>query len=255
MARNSGRKAPLSPELLATLQPDSNESTPLYLQLRASLAKAIREGVFQPSEALPSERDLCEALSISRITARKAIEALAAEGLIVRRQGSGNYISPRLEQPLLKLTGFTEELRQRGFQPSSLWIRRNLAVALPEEALALGLSPASEIARLERVRRADDVPMAFEVSALPAELVPNPEEITDSLYGYLEEHNAAPVRALQHIRAINAAPRHAELLSISPGHALLYITRVAYREDGRAIEYTQTFCRSDYYDLIAELRR
>jgi len=255
MARNSGNKTVLSPALLAALQPNGAESTPLYLQLRGSLARAIREGVFQPSEALPSERDLCEALGISRITARKAIEALADEGLIVRRQGSGNYISPRLEQPLLKLTGFTEELRQRGFVPSSLWIKRGFAVAVPEEALALSLSPSTQIARLERVRRADEVPMAYEISALPAEIVPDPGAVEDSLYRYLEEHGATPVRALQHIRAINASARHAELLSIPTGYALLYITRVAYRDDGRAIEYTQTFCRSDYYDLIAELRR
>ena len=180
---------------------------------------------------------------------------MAEDGLIVRKQGSGNYISPRLEQPLLKLTGFTEELRQRGFVPSSKWIKRGLAIAMPEETLARGLSPSTQIARLERVRYADDVPMAYELSGLPTEILPEPGAVEDSLYRYLEVHGEVPVRALQHIRAINASARHAELLSIPKSHALLYITRVAYREDGRAIEHTQTFCRSDYYDMIAELRR
>lgn len=255
MARKGTDKNSLSPELRAELTPSASETTPLYIQLRIALASAIRRGVFRTSEALPSERELCEALGISRITARKAIDALAEEGLIIRRQGSGNYISPRLEQPLLKLTGFTEELRQRGFVPSSQWIKRLTSHALPEEALALGLSPAAPVARLDRVRRADKVPMAYEVSVLPAEIVPDPAAVEDSLYRYLEERGTPPVRALQHIRAINASAQHAELLSVNPGYALLYITRVAYREDGRAIEYTKTYCRSDYYDLIAELRR
>lgn len=255
MARRSAARNQLSPELLAALQAKESDATPLYVQLRVALAQAIRQGVFRAAEALPSERDLCEALGISRITARKAIEGLADEGLIVRRQGSGNYISPRLEQPLLKLTGFTEELRQRGFVPSSQWIKRLLSHALPEEALALGLSPSAPVARLERVRRADKVPMAYEVSVLPAEIVPDPAAVEDSLYRYLEERGTPPVRALQHIRAINASPQHAELLEVANAYALLYITRVAYRDDGRAIEFTKTYCRSDYYDLIAELRR
>jgi len=255
MARRGADRNLLSPELRAALKPSESGNTPLYIQLRIALADTIRRGLFRASEALPSERELCEALGISRITARKAIDALAEEGLIVRRQGSGNYISPRLEQPLLKLTGFTEELRQRGFVPSSQWIKRVLSHALPEEALALGLSPTAPVARLDRVRRADKVPMAYEVSVLPAEVVPEPAAVEDSLYRYLEERGTPPVRALQHIRAINASAQHAELLSVNTGYALLYITRVAYRDDGRAIEFTKTYCRSDYYDLIAELRR
>ncbi|WP_341676671.1 GntR family transcriptional regulator [Niveibacterium sp. SC-1] len=255
MARKGSGAAVTVDAIYARLLPDAQDSTPLYLQLHRALAAAIRDGVFQPSEALPSERVLAERVGVSRVTARKAVDALADDGLIVRRHGSGNYISPRLEQPLLKLTGFTEELRQRGFVPSSRWLRRIMGAALPEEALALGLSPATRVARLERVRLADDVPMAYEVSALPAEVLARPQDVEDSLYRHLEGLGCAPVRALQHIRAINASPRHAELLDIPNGQALLYITRVAYGADERAIEYTQTFCRSDYYDLIAELRR
>ena len=241
--------------LLAGIGLDPGASPHLYLQVRNGLARLIRERRFGVNEALPSERTLAEKLGISRVTARKAIDALVGEGLIVRRHGSGNYIAPLLEQPLTRLTSFTEELKQRGFEPRSRWIRRVVGAARTDELVALGLSPGARVARLERVRLADETPMAYETSALPTSILADPEAVKDSLYTYLAERDLAPARALQHIRAVNASALQAELLAIPLGQALLFITRVAYRADGMAIEITHTWCRSDYYDFVAELRR
>lgn len=242
-------------DLATALALDANAATPLYLQVRNGLARLIREGHFGHDDALPSERALAEQLGISRVTTRKAIDALAGDGLILRRQGSGNYVAPLLEQPLTRLTSFTEELTQRGFVPSSRWIKRGLAVALPEEMVAFSLSPGARVARLERVRLADQTPMALESSALPVDVLPDPEAVQSSLYTFLADRRQTPVRALQHIRAANATARQAELLSIPEGRALLFITRFGYAEDGRCIEISHTWCRSDYYDFVAELRR
>ena len=241
--------------LFAELGLDPAASTHLYLQVRNGLARLIRERRFSVDDALPSERVLAEKLGISHVTARKAIGALVDEGLIVRRHGSGNYIAPLLEQPLTRLTSFTEELKLRGFVPRSRWVRRFVGAALTEEMVALSLSPGARVARLERVRLADETPMAYETSALPMTILADPEAVKDSLYLYLAERNVAPVRALQHIRAANATARQAELLGIPLGQALLFITRVGYLDDGRAVEITHTWCRSDYYDFVAELRR
>jgi GntR family transcriptional regulator len=257
MAKAGARKAeprePAGP--LSAVRVDPDDSTPLYLQVRKGLVRAIKDGIFKPEEALPSERDLSEMLGVSRVTARKAIDALSREGVIVRRHGSGNYIAPMLEQPLSRLSSFTEELSQRGFTPSSRWLRRQLAPATGDELLSFGLSPGAQVARLDRVRLADGVPMAFEASVLPAAFVAAPEEVKDSLYVYLKEHGFEPARALQHFSAVNASVRQARLLSIPEGAALVHVTRVAYLADGRMVESTQTFCRSDYYDFVVELRR
>ena len=248
--------APLSPEhLRAELNLDPQAAQHLYRQISNGLARLIREHKFRVDEALPSERMLSELLGISRITARKAIDALVCDGLVVRRHGSGNFIAPRLEQPLTRLSTFTEELKQRGFQPRSQWLRRFIGTAQTEEIIALGLPPGAHVARLERVRLADDTPMALEYSALPALILPHPERVEDSLYSHLAAHGHEPVRALQHIRASNATERQAGLLAIPPGQALLFITRFSYQADERPIEITHTWCRSDYYDFIVELRR
>ena len=234
---------------------DPDAATPLYLQVRNGLARLIRAGRFGSDDALPSERNLAERLGISRVTTRKAIDALSADGLIRRRHGSGNYVAPILEQPLTRLTSFTEELTQRGYVPSSRWVRRSVGAASPEELAVLGLSPGARVARLERIRLADATPMAFEASALPTSVLPKPEAVKDSLYALLAERKQMPVRALQHIRAANATARQAELLALPAGQALLFVTRVAYAADGRCIEITHTWCRSDYYDFVVELRR
>lgn len=236
-------------------KPDSHDSSPLYLQLSRKLEQCIREGHYKPDEALPSERVLAESLNLSRVTTRAAINQLVEQGLIIRRQGSGSYIAPRFEQPLSYLTSFSEELRRRGYTPSSRWVHRQIVLATIDEQMSLGLPSGGKVARLERLRLADDVVMALEVSALPQHILPNPAAVEGSLYEYLSLSHHAPVRALQHIRALNAQPRLAEQLGIPERQAVLFITRIGYLESGQAVELTHSYCRSDYYDFVAEMRR
>jgi len=238
-----------------TFDPDPRDSSPIYLQLSRRLAQLIREGHYKPDEALPSERLLAETLNVSRVTARSAIDQLVNQGLIVRKRGSGNYIAPMLEQPLSQLTSFSEELQRRGYQPSSRWLERKVDAAQTDEQLTLGLSPGARVVRLERLRLADDVIMAYEMSVLPVSVIADPMAVNTSLYEYLDSIQKAPVRALQHIRALNAQPRLAEQLGIPDRQAVLFITRIGYLESGQAVELTHSYCRSDYYDFVAEMRR
>lgn len=242
-------------DLRFAFAPDPRAASPLYLQLAQKLGAAIREGRYRADEALPSERTLSDSLGVSRVTARKAIDQLVEQRLIVRRRGSGNYIAPRLEQPLSNLTSFSEELQRRGFAPSSRWLSRAVSVAAPDEQFSLGLPTGARVARLERLRLADDVVMAYEVSVLPEQLLPDPEQVDTSLYAHLTALGRSPVRALQHIRALNAGRDIAGFMALPVGHALLFITRVGYLESGQPVELTHSYCRSDYYGFVAEMRR
>jgi GntR family transcriptional regulator len=236
-------------------QPDITDNSPLYMQVARKLIRDVRDGRYQVDQALPSERVLSEQLDVSRVTARKAIDQLVEQGLVVRRRGSGNYIAPRIEQPLSNLSSFSEQLQQRGHQPRSHWLCREVLIAEADEQLALGLSPNTRVARLERLRLADDVVMAYEVSVIPATVLPRPEAVHSSLYAHLDKTGHMPVRALQHIRAMNASARLAGQLDIPEGQAVLFITRVGYLESGQAVELTHSYCRSDHYDFVAEMRR
>ena len=236
-------------------KPDAADSTPLYLQLARHLAEAIREGQYRPQEALPSERVLSESTQLSRVTTRKALDQLAEQGLIVRRQGSGNYIAPHLEAALSRLTSFSEELRRRGYAPGSRWISRAITPATREEARLLELSPETRVARLKRLRLADDVVMAHEESILPASVLAKPESVGSSLYEHLARSRKAPTRAVQRIRAVNAPARLASQLGVPAGHAVLYITRIGRLDSGEIVELTISHCRSDFYDFVAEMAR
>jgi GntR family transcriptional regulator len=97
--------------------------------------------------------------------------------------------------------------------------------------------------------------MALEISVLPQHVLPHPMAVEGSLYEYLSLSHQAPVRALQHIRALNAPPRLAEQLGIPDRQAVLFITRIGYGASGQAVELTHSYCRSDYYDFVAEMRR
>jgi GntR family transcriptional regulator len=234
---------------------DPADNSPLYLQLARKLAQDVREGRYRAEQALPSERTLSEQLDVSRVTARKAIDQLVDQGLVVRKRGSGNYIAPKIEQPLSNLSSFSEQLQERGFTPRSQWLRREVVTADADQQLTLALSPNTRVARLERLRLADEVVMAYEVSVIPATVLPRPEGVANSLYEHLGKTGHMPVRALQHIRAMNAAPALASRLGVPEGQAVLFITRVGYLESGQPVELTHSYCRSDHYDFVAEMRR
>ena len=239
----------------AGFDPDADSGTPLYLQLARHLGEAIRAGRYQSHEALPSERALSDSLQLSRVTTRKAIDQLVSQGLVVRRRGSGNYIAPRIQQPLSRLTSFSEQLRARGYSPSSRWVSRRITAATREECETLHLRRRARVARLERLRMADDEVVSFEESVLPASVLPVPTRVEGSLYEFLDAAGTAPVRALQHIHALNAPAKLARRLGVPTGRAVLFVTRIGYLGSGEPMELTYSYCRDEYFDLVAELRR
>ena len=242
-------------QLAIELGIDATASTPLYLQVRNGLTRLIKKQHFGADVALPSERSLASLLGISRVTARKAIDALASDGLIIRRHGSGNYIAPQVEPVRSRLSSFGDELKSRGHLPESRWTRRVVDTVLPEEMVALRQSPGARVARLECVWSTHGRPLALESSTLPIAMVPEPQAVEESLYSFLAARQLMPVRALQHIRAANATAQQAAVLGVAPGHALLAIARIGYLADDHAIELTNIWCRSDVFPVVADLRR
>lgn len=229
-------------------------ATPLYKVIHRALHDAIEEGYINDNEALPSERDLAETLGVSRVTVRKAIDSLAKEGLVVQRRGAGTFVSLRVEQPLSKLTGFTEDITSRGLTPSINWIERSCGYATPQESLALKLSPGAPVARLHRIRLADGKPMCYEQAVLPQYALPHPENLESSLYIELEKKGLRPTRALQRLRAQIINDEHADLLDVDKGTACLYIERCSFLSTGQEIEFVRSYYRGDSYDFVAELQ-
>jgi GntR family transcriptional regulator len=241
----------LIPRLAAALDPEGAQ--PMYQQLQRALRDAIEARVLSDEDALPSERQLAAELGVSRITVRKAIDGLTQTGLLVSRQGSGNFVSNRIDKNFAKLTSFSEDMRARGRVPRSEWRRRAEGVVSPEEALKLALSPGTQVYRMDRLRYADEQPMALEYATVVGWALPSLDAVGESLYVALEAAGHRPVRALQRLHALLLNPEQAELLQAKPGDAGLLVERLGYLRDGRAIELSRSFYRGDTYDFIAEL--
>jgi GntR family transcriptional regulator len=232
---------------------DGKGGGPLYQQLQSALRRAIADKRLAADEALPAERDIAHEFGVSRITVRKALDALVDEGLVTRRQGAGTFIAARVEKSFSKLSSFTEDMLSRGLTPRSVWLRRAEGTVTPEESLILGLGPGTPVYRFHRIRYADDTTMALEYTTVPGFCLPGKEAVEDSLYTALERHGARPARALQRLRAVLITAEQANLMGIAEGAPALLIERRGFLPDGRAVEFTQSYYRGDAYDFVAEL--
>lgn len=230
---------------------------PRYLQLALHVARAVEDGRLAPGARLPPERDLAAMADVSRVTVRKAVARLQAQGLVEPRRGAGHFVrapAPKVEQSLSRLTSFTEYMRARGRESSSTVLVAGLFMPAPEESLALGIAAEGRVARIERLRAADGQAIAWERSSLPPDVLPDPGAVTTSLYEVLRAGGTAPVRAIQRITAVSLRAAEAGLLRLPEGAAALRIDRTGYLPSGRPVEFTRGLYRSDVYDFVAELR-
>jgi len=231
----------------------SDDNTPLYLQLARNIRNHIAAGGIVPGNALPSERDLTEMTGLSRVTIRKGIDQLIEEGILFRKQGSGTFVARRIETPGSVLSSFSDDARSRGEDPGVIWMIKAYAQPTEDEAAMLQIASSAKVARLGRIRLSGGEPLAIEHAVVPAEFLPNLEQIGDSLYSVLEENGQRPVRGNQRITGSLATPTEAGMLSTEPNAAVLRIERLTFGSDGRPVEFTRSTYRGDRYVFVSDL--
>lgn len=231
------------------------DKQPLYRRLARALLGVMTEGVVGGGKAMPSERHLSQALGISRVTVRRALDLLEREGRVHRQQGAQTRVVDRVQKVLSTITGFSEELSARGSSAGHRWISRKTVLPTPSEALALGLSAADLVVRLVRIRTADGRPLAIERATIPQSILPSGDLVEDSLYSALRALGTAPVKGAQRIRAGLMSQVEADLLEAEVGAALLIVERRCYLADGRAVEFTETRYNGALYDFFTDLGR
>lgn len=232
---------------------------PLYIQLKDSLVTDIESGQYGAHQRLPSERELADRFQVSRMTARQALLQLARDGVIYTRVGKGTFVAePKIDQQLRALTGFTQDVRARGGQPSSRVLETCVSAAAPEIAAVLRLAPGADVIKLARLRLADSLPLAIETAYLPFSLCPtllHHDFSSVSLYHVLEsECKMTLVEAEQTIEAALAEPREIELLELTPPAAVMRIQRLTFTDNGVPVEYVQSTYRGDRYKFRSALQ-
>lgn len=232
----------------------AKSATPLYLRVQRGLEQAIEAGMIAVNDALPAERELANALGVSRVTVRNAVRALVDKGMLVQRHGAGTFVASRVEQPLKQLTGFTEDMSERGMAVNVQWLDRSVGLPTPEECEALNIDSSTAVSRLYRLRLADEKPMCIEHAVLPITHLEDPTVVETSLYDYLEEQKRRPTRAIQKLSARLLDISHAHLLGVPTGSPCLYIERTSFLPNDEAIEFVRSYYRGDSYEFVAELR-
>lgn len=232
----------------------NGDGQPLYRKIVAGVGELVGAGSLKRGTLLPSERHLATELGISRVTVRKALDVLIADGVIRRRQGSRTEVTSRVEKSLARLSSFSEDMLSRGFTPGCIWISKELAHPTPAEAMALGLGPSALVLRLRRVRTSDGTPIALEVASVPSHILSDPDMVGDSLYQTLHAVGALPERAVQRMKAGPAEADDRERLGLEDHASLLIVERRCFCGE-RVVEFTQTRYRGDVYDFVLELHR
>ncbi len=237
-----------------------NSSEPIYLQLRNALLQAIQDGRLAPHQRVPSERELSEAMGISRMTARQALQTLINDGYLYTVPGKGTFVScaPKIEQNLQRLSGFTQEVRSQGLIPGSKVLSVTSVEADDHSAHNLDVSPGTLLICITRQRLVNDDPVAVESAYLVHARFPGLGDIdfsTNSLYDVLENrYGIRLTRALQVIEAQEADEDIAPLLGIEPHKPVLAMERITYADDERPVEYVHSYYRADRFLLKVELR-
>jgi GntR family transcriptional regulator len=239
-------------------QIDRNSKLPLYHQLYEILRGSILSGERRPGDMIPPESELIERHQVSRTTVRQVLDMLVSEGLIEREQGRGTFVAqPTVEQGLVRIVNFTEDMRMRGCEPSSKVLFAGVIPAPQDVAETLGIEPGEELVRLERLRLADGDAMGVEESNLVHRYCPGvlkEDYESHSLRETLEnDHGIRLVRAKQTIRAILASPELADTLGIKSRSALLFIERISFSQDNVPVEFLRIYYRADRYVLYNEL--
>lgn len=235
------------------------DDAPLYLRIASDLEAEIGSGGLKAGEKIESERALAERVGVSRMTARHALRHLSAKGLIETRTGRGTFVgSPRIEQRLETLTGFTEEMARQGRQASSIVVSAETRLPDDTSRSALGLSGASAVHRLVRVRVVEGEPVALETTELEAARTPGLLDSADfgraSLYGILRrDYGLVPTRAEQTLAAGLADPQTARTLHVEPAAAVLALTRLTRDQNGRALEFVRSIYRGDFFVMKVNL--
>ena len=218
---------------------DRSSPIPLYYQLAQQLEKAIEDGQVTPGTRMENELDLAAQLSLSRPTARRAMQYLVDKGLVVRRRGIGTIVvSPKVRRPL-ELTSLYDDLVRAGQRPTTVVLSNAVAGSPPAVAEALGVAGGSPVQVVERLRSASDKPIARMTNYLPTGLLEITTEALEQqgLYHLLRAAGIHLHSATQTIGARTATAAEMRLLGEGKGAALLTMQRTTYDDRGQAVEY------------------
>jgi GntR family transcriptional regulator len=233
---------------------------PLYLQIKGLLVSSLETSEWRPGEAIPSEIDLARRFGVSQGTVRKAIDALTADNLVVRRQGKGTFVATHTEEKTSNFR-FLRIRRCDGQEehPASRLIDVRRARAGAEVARLLELKAGDAVVVVRRVLEYAGEPVLFDEITLPAALFrgltkAKLDAYHGSMYSFFEtQFGVRMLRAREKLKAVAADAASAGLLKVAPGDPLLAVERVTFTYGERPVESRRGLCNTARHHYANEL--
>ena len=230
---------------------------PLYKQVKATLIHNIAERRWKPGEAIPNEFRLAEELSVSQGTVRKALDEMASQNLVVRRQGRGTFVAEHgSDRTLFSFFRLTRDDGALAL-PESEVVDLVRGDADSEECTRLDIPPKSSVVRLRRRRTFSERPLIIERIVVAEHLFPGMatyHELPNSLYPFYEQvYGQTVAKAEERLRAVAGTDQDCQALEILPGSALLEIDRLAITIDNMPVEWRVSRCLTAGCHYYSEL--
>ena len=229
-------------DLQNTPNPNTPIFSPLYQQIKALLLQSLSSGEWNAGDMIPSEVDLAAHFKVSQGTVRKAIDELASENLLVRRQGRGTFVATHQEAQIrFRFLSMQADNGQK-FTTSSAVVAVDVILAPVGVCAHLGLADSDRVVQITRVLSFNGRAGVLEKIYLPEALFPNVtadklRAYKGTLYSWFEsEFNVRMIRAVEQIRAVNAPESAAEYLNVASNEALLYVERISYTYADKPVE-------------------
>jgi GntR family transcriptional regulator len=233
---------------------DKQSSVPLYLQIQNYLVDEIHQGSYAPGARVPSELELAAQLSVSRMTARKALDALVSKGMLYRRKGKGTYVSDSIvSYNLTTMQSFSRTLQARGYHVDTRILLIDAVVGPPDILAGLNLDPGSKLVVVRRLRLVESKPAAIHIAYLDHRVYAPLLHVdlgTRSLLDAMHDISGVPMsHTNDSVQADLASREEAALLEIKPGSPVLRVEGVAYSEYGEPTRFSKAIYRGDMFRL------
>jgi GntR family transcriptional regulator len=235
--------------------------SPLYQQIKALILRSLQSGEWRPGEAIPSEIELAARFKVSQGTVRKAVDELAAENLLMRRQGKGTFVATHAEEQVqyrfLRLAPDQPSALPGSAHREFLDCRRQRAPV--DVARALQMKAGEMAVEVRRVLHFSGQPVVLDDIWLPGHLfkgltAERLSEYRGPMYGLFEsEFGVRMIRAEEKLRAVAASDDDAGLLKVAPGTPLLSVERLAFTYGDQPVELRRGLYRTDHHYYRNEL--
>lgn len=233
---------------------DNTISTPLFKQLADTLRSAIDSGEYPAGSRLPTENELCQRYSVSRVTVRKALDELSLGEYLVRKPGKGTFVAEKkFQRNLSGVLGYSEMCRRMGYEPGARTIRIGLEEPTEEEMYQLGLAKDEQMLVVERLRLADGEPVLLEVNKFPEKFffLFNEDLNNTSLYEVIRNKTGIVfTHSSKLLEIVFASYQEARYLNVSKGHPLLSIKSTVQDDTGENRQLSHQLCIADKFKLM-----